>query len=292
MTRRTGPRLSAVVVTHDEGRLLVETVRSLLTTLPADAELIVVDDGSSDGSVRAAAGLDAGVIVTRPPRRLGTVAARNHGAARASGAVVVFSDAHVEAPPGWADALLDPLADPSVGAVGPAIVMMRHRAAKGYGLRFADAALTCEWGPWPGPEAHPVPMLGAGFLAMRRDVFDALGGFDAGMIRYGMEDPDLAIRLWTLGYSCLVVPTVEVAHVFRNGHAHQEWELWMHNVVRFGAVHFGRRRLARLLAEHAADPALPAALARVMTSDAARRRREVHARRIRDDDWYFSAFGM
>jgi GT2 family glycosyltransferase len=170
--------------------------------------------------------------------------------------------------------------------------MMYRPTAKGYGLRFRDAALNCEWGGLEAPYPYPVPMLGAGFFAMRREVFFAIGGFDAGMIRFGMEDPDLDIRLWTFGYQCLLVPSVEVAHLFRDDHAFQDWPTFLHNVIRYATIHFGEQRRKRLIDSYSSDDYLPAALARVSTSDAWKRRREIQSSRFYDDDWYFKRFAM
>jgi GT2 family glycosyltransferase len=61
-------------------------------------------------------------------------------------------------------------------------------------------------------------LLGAGaarlFIAMRREVFAEIGGFDDGMLVYGiMEDSELSVNLWAPGYQCLLVPTIEVAGI-------------------------------------------------------------------------------
>jgi GT2 family glycosyltransferase len=283
-------KISIVIISHNEGKYLCATVKSLLAALPAHTEVIVVDDWSTDGSTND---LQQNSVVRRlrPPKRLGTVRARNFGARHARGEMIVFSDAHVEVPDHWPD-LLAPLARPTTGAVGPVISMLNRPAAKGYGLRFRDAALNCEWGSLEKQIPYPVPMLGAGFFAMRRDVFVAIGGFDPGMIRFGMEDPDLDIRLWTFGYECLLVPSVEVAHLFRDDHSFQDWETFLHNMVRYATVHFGEKRMNRMLDCYSQDASLPAALARVAASDAQARRRAVQAMRYYDDDWYFSKFSM
>jgi GT2 family glycosyltransferase len=285
-------RTSIVIISRNEGEYLGRTVQSILAALPPHSEVLVVDDWSTDGS---AADLpnDNVVRVLRPPKRLGTVRARNFGARHARGQIIVFSDAHVEVPKGWFDPLVAPLATPSVGATGPVISMMYHPAAKGYGLRFRDAALNCEWCECEDPNPHPVPILGAGFFAMRRDVFVAIGGFDAGMILCGMEDPDLDIRLWTFGYECLVVPSVDVSHLFRGeDHWFQDWGAFLHNVMRYATIHFGEKRRKRLIECYSSDESLPEVLTKISASDAWKRRREIQRLRFYDDDWYFKKFSM
>src|SRR5258708_4117284 len=261
---KTGAKsISVVVVSHNEGYYLPRTVHSLLPGLPPDGEIIVVDDHSTDCSADSLVRGYRRVTVIRPKKRLGTVKARNFGARYARGEVIVFSDAHIEVDNAWVQPFLDTLALPRVGAVGPVISLMRQRSVKLYGLHFVDAALNCEWGQLQSPNPYPVPLLGAGFMAMRRDVFTAMGGFDEGMIMYGMEDPDLDMRLWTFGYECLLVPQVEVAHVFRNYHPFQDWETFVHNVLRFAVVHFGVERMRRLFEYYVKDEVFPAAVARV-----------------------------
>lgn len=292
MAKRTPCRTSIVIISRNEGQYLGRSVESILAALPPHSEILVVDDWSTDGS---ADGLpnDGTVRVLRPPRRLGAVRARNYGARYARGPIIVFSDAHVEVSKGWFDPLFAPLARPGVGATGPVISMLYHPEAKGYGLRFCDEALNCEWCQWEGPNPFPVPILGAGFFAMRRDVFTAIGGFDAGLILCGMEDPDLDIRLWTFGYECQVVPSVEIAHLFRGAdHWFDDWRAFLHNVVRYATIHFGEERRRRLIERYSADASLPEILEEVSRSDAWKRRRQIQSARFYDDDWYFKRFDM
>src|SRR5215469_3484592 len=158
-------KVSIIVISHNEGEYLRGTVASLLASPPPDAEILVIDDWSTDGSTE---GLENNLVrVIRPGKRLGTVKARNFGARQAKGQIVVLSDAHVEVPERWFEPLLAPLANPSVGAVGPTITAMYDTGSKGFGLRFRDSALNCEWGRREGPRPYPVPLLGAGFFAMR-----------------------------------------------------------------------------------------------------------------------------
>ena len=112
MTRAPGLSVSVVVPSYNEGPYLLQTVDSLLQSLPADGELIVVDDRSTDGSAEFLAGRDRRVRRLRPAARLGAVASRNLGAAEARGELLVFSDAHVTVAGGWAEELRPALRRP------------------------------------------------------------------------------------------------------------------------------------------------------------------------------------
>lgn len=292
MTRPSGTSVSVVVPSYNEGPYLLQTVDSLLAGLPADGELIVVDDRSTDGSTEFLTGRDRRLRHLRPPARLGAVASRNLGAGQADGELLVFSDAHVMVPGGWAEEFAAVLRRPTTGVAGAVITDMEHPDSKGYGLRFVDHALTCAWGACLDDRPFPVPLVGAGFMAIRRRLFEELGGFDSGMRVYGMEDPDLNLRLWTYGYECLVVPGVEAAHLFRPEHDFQHWTDMLHNMLRLGIVHFSRPRLGQLIAALAANPHFATACARVLASDAWTRREEVRAARRYDDDWYFRRFPL
>jgi GT2 family glycosyltransferase len=284
--------ISVVVPTHNEGAMLGRTVTALLASLPADAEVVVVDDQSSDDSTK---GMDAipRLRMIRPPERIGVAAARNLGANVAVGSLLVFSDAHVEPDAVWARHFERALADPGVGAVGPAILAMGSPSDAGYGRRWKDAALNAQWMPRQAAHPYPVPMLGGGFLAMRREVFEETGGFDTGLLLWGGEDLELCARLWMLDYSCLVLPAVRVAHLFRARSPYPvPWELVLHNLLRIACVHFSDPALTRVVTSLRGHPAFPVALVRLLASDVWTRRESVRACRAHDDDWYLRRFSM
>lgn len=285
--------VSVVIATHNEGEHLRRTVDNLLATLPASAEIVVVDDASTDGSTSFLINGHGAVTLARPSRRLGVAASRNHGAALARGELLAFSDAHVEASRGWLEALCAPLRSPDVGIVGPVISALGNSAVRGYGMTWSGPSLQVRWLPQQAATPYPVPLLGGGFMAMRREVFDDVGGFDAGMTIWGTEDAEICLRTWLLGYQCLVVPDVVIAHLFRPSFPYQvDWESVVHNSLRLGGVHLGRERLARLVASLAGQPAFPAALARLLDGDAGSRRSALRARRRHDDSWFFDRFGI
>lgn len=88
-------RVTAILPVHDPGPDLTRTIESLLATLSAEDELIVVDDASEDGTrdlLRDTDWRGLPVTVVRLPERSGVAAARNVGIARARGEVVWFID--------------------------------------------------------------------------------------------------------------------------------------------------------------------------------------------------------
>jgi GT2 family glycosyltransferase len=275
--------------------MLERTVDNLLQTSPPRAEVIVVDDGSTDGSTDRLP-RDRRLYLVSAGRGIGPAAARNLGARRARGNIILFSDAHIEAPPAWFGPIRDALASPQVGAAGPGLVDMLCRDSKGYGFRLTGPSLNWAWLPKRGDAPYAVQFLGGFFLGMTREVFRRTGGFDAGFRLWGMEDMELVLRLWCLGYRCLMVPGIEVAHLSRQDATcppyQLDWETGLHNTLRVAALHLKAERIERVLTYYRADTQLPRAISRLAVSDVWQRRERVQAERSRDDDWFFHRFGL
>jgi len=273
------------VVSHNEG-LLRRTIENLLATLPANSEVVVVDDHSTDGSSDFLRN-SRRVKLVSPPQRCGVSLARTFGAAHATGEVIVFSDAHVEAEPHWAPALCEVLADPRVGMAGPCITDLHDLSRRGYGMKISDD-LVPSWLPQKGKEPYPVPILCGAFLALRKDVLQQCGGFDPGMDQWGSEDVELSLRLWTLGYECVVTPSAVVAHLFRERHPYRvDADVVEFNRLRAGFVHFDEPRLSRFMTTFPSTPEFQSVAARLTEDSTLSWRQRIRERRRFDAEWFF-----
>jgi glycosyltransferase involved in cell wall biosynthesis len=286
-------RISVVLPATNESVMLRRTVEQFVATLPADSEVIVIDNGSTDGCADFLAAEPRGnVHLIRSRQPLGVAAARNRGLTRARGEVVVFADAHMDVPERWWEPLVGALNLPQVGVVAPGIGVMGepdHPAA--YGQRIAEPNLRVEWLPWKAAQPHPVPTLGGGFMAMRRETLQRAGAFDDGMPQWGSEDLELCVRYWLLGYEVWVVPEVTVLHYFRNRRPYGiQWHLLTHNLLRVALLHFNQSRTARVASALRNHVRFGPALAQAVESDVWQRRAEFASRRVRDDDWLFDKF--
>jgi GT2 family glycosyltransferase len=286
------PRISIVIITRNEGEELHATVTNFLDTLPSDRrELIVVDDGSTDGSTAFLEGVPEARVLRSDG--LGVAKARNFGGSHATGDIILFSDAHVRAPQGWYEPIVDALRMESVGAVAPGVYSLTEPKRRGFGLHLTGPDLRTQWHNKPGPDPWPVAILPGCFLAMRRETFSRTGGFDPGMRQLGGNDNEISCRFWLLGYELLVVPGVEVGHLFRMTTPYEShWAALVHNRLRMAFVHFGASRVERVLNALRGYNAFPAAMAMMLDTDVFVRRAQVAGDRRFDDAWYFQKFAL
>jgi len=286
------PTVSVVIISRNEGVELEQTVLNIEETLPREhRELIVVDDGSKDGSTEFLSGRED--VRTMRSEGVGVARARNLGASAAKGEIILFCDAHIRAPHGWYEHMVSPLRTEHVGAAAPGIYSLADPKRRGFGLHLTGPDLRTRWRQKEGGEPYPVPILPGCFLAMRREVFEKTAGYDSGMRQLGGNDNELSCRFWTLGYELQVVPQVEVGHLFRAAAPYEaKWAALLHNRLRMAMVHFGAARVERVLHALRVYEAFPAAVAMMLETDVFVRRATVARERRFDDSWYFERFGL
>jgi glycosyltransferase involved in cell wall biosynthesis len=103
-------KISIIMPVYNEERTIAEAVRHVLASPCADKELIIVNDGSTDGTADRLAPLAGpGVIVLNQPRNRGKGAAIQAGIRQASGAIILVQDADLEYSPDDYPLLLDPI---------------------------------------------------------------------------------------------------------------------------------------------------------------------------------------
>jgi mycofactocin glycosyltransferase len=117
------PRISIIVVSHDDRERLRNCLESVLAQAAArgDVELIVVDDGSSDGTVPSVRSAFPSVRIVEKPHT-GADNSRNHGIDAARGEIIAFIDSDCTAAPGWLASLERALVSEGRPIVGGRIV--------------------------------------------------------------------------------------------------------------------------------------------------------------------------
>ena len=289
-------KVSVVIPSHNEGEMLLYTVTNLLTTNPEVDQVIVVDDGSDDGSSEMVAAMYPDVEVVHG-EKLGVAGARNLGSQHATGDAIVFLDAHSYAPRGWLKGLTEPFEDQSVGIVCPGVwpIKWSSNSAKGMGQWLNSAQLKPEWMPAQDSRSpYQVMVAPGGCQAVRRCDFEAIGRFDAGMTRWGSEDAELSLRYWQLGFDVMVHPRVAYWHHFRSGgfpYAVDQAGI-IYNRLRMGLTHLSEARFERVLEHYSQESCLPGVINELMRSDVNDRRQDLVSQRKRDDTWILERFGV
>jgi len=190
----------------------------------------VVDNASPDDSLETIADV-AGIDVVRAPRNGGFAYGCNLGVARGGAPLLLFvnPDARIDA--ASLDALVTAMrADPRAALVGPRILdddgslawsvrrfpRLRSTFAKALFLHrvWPRARWTDELVRDPSvyERAGTAEWLSGACMLVRRDAYEALGGFDEGLFLY-CEDTDLCLRLWQAGHTVRFEPAALVHHV-------------------------------------------------------------------------------
>ena len=220
--------IAAVVVNFNAGPALRECVASLQRE--GVQALVVVDNGSSDDSLDQLAAMSHGLRVLHTERNLGYGGGVNFGARRIGGDLLLVCNPDLVLQPGALRAMVDRLdRDQSVGLVGPTLVTSAGdlhpsgRAFPSLGRSSVQAVLGVLVPQNPYSERYRAAnraraatgtvdwVTGACFV-VRRDAFDAVGGFDDRYFMY-VEEVDLCWRLARAGWRTGYEPSARVLHL-------------------------------------------------------------------------------
>jgi GT2 family glycosyltransferase len=230
--------MSIVIGTLNRRDLLVKSLKSLArqTCNPASVEIIVVDNGSTDGTRDAVSALTAEMPNLRyvlEPRK-GLSSARNRGIAEARAPLVAFFDDDAEAEPRWVEILLDMFrTSPGLGAAGGRIKVRWPDANNTRPVWMPDSLLGyyghCDYGPAPRKLEFPDYPYGSN-MVIRRDLLQKIGGFDPNLGPTGGNlmaagEQDMFRRLYQLAPTVLYDPAAVVHHWAPPERVTRQWTL-------------------------------------------------------------------
>ncbi|MDY7080754.1 MAG: glycosyltransferase [Chloroflexota bacterium] len=195
--------VSVVIPAYNSAGTLPACLRALQNqTVPADQyEVILVDDGSTDGTAEVAR--DFGIQVISQPNA-GQASARNRGAKVAQGDLLLFTDADCAPAPDWIERMAAAFADPDVaGAKGIYRTRQREFVARFVQVEYEDKCDRMR-------NQETIDFVDTYSAGYRRDLFLSSGGFDASF-RID-EDQELSFRLAKAGHRLVLVPEAWVFH--------------------------------------------------------------------------------
>lgn len=283
---------SVVIPTRNEGNLLHMTVDSICeqTTYP-DYEIVVVDDGSTDGSCDRYRDTLGPVRIVESGG-VGIPRARNLGEEHAKGTFVVFLDAHCRVSANWLDVFAAALRKQSIAIVGPTFTRLEDPEPKGCGMTWLNHKLEKTWFvPEDTNKPYDIALTPGGCQAFRRNTFRSIGRFDEGFTQFGFQDVEICLRAWLLGFRVVVNPTACVAHYFRESRNYEVEDIGIvYNYLRLIHTHFAPSRVRRCLRDLGPYPNLEQAMDDLYKSDVFELRTDLEAARVFDDQWFFEQF--
>ena len=243
------PDLTIVVCSYNRALQLTAALDTLnQQTIRERLEVVVVDDGSTP-PIEEHEVTSRGARLIRHPANLGPAAARNTGLSASGAPIVAFTDDDCRPSPEWADALLTAYLDPRVAAAGgPVVGASRAGLLARYYLHNPPVThLEAELGSstsvayrlWLYARRNVSPptyegerdvySLASANISFRRDVLEALGGFDAS-IGFAGEDEDICLRLRRAfpDHVLRLVPAAAVEH---------EYDLHLRDALRRASIY-------------------------------------------------------
>ena len=211
-------RVSVVIPTWNGAALLGPCLESLAAQTCRDAEVCVVDNGSTDGTLALLAERFRWVKTVRFAENRGFSAAVNAGIAEARGDVIALLNNDTRADPRWLETLARTLATrPDIGFCASKMLSMAEpgrldNAGIDYrvdGFAITRGAREPDGAAWSAP--REVFGACAGAAAYLRELFDDVVAFDERFFAY-YEDVDLSFRARLRGWRCLYVPEAVVLH--------------------------------------------------------------------------------
>ncbi len=215
-------RISVVVPTFNNWRLTQRCVDALLRTGPdaVPAEIIVVDDASTDGESAAWTAAQRHFTPLLLERNRGFSGACNAGAARCTGDAILFLNNDAFVRPDTLAALRATLAAESGIGIAGARLLYSDGTLQHAGLALLPGAVSRWWhihkrrdGTLPDANiARDFLAVTGAALMIRRELFVRLGGFDEGFTN-GWEDVDLCLRAWCAGARVRYEPAAVLEHL-------------------------------------------------------------------------------
>jgi glycosyltransferase involved in cell wall biosynthesis len=288
--------------TRNEWPSVRATIRSIAATRRLDAltQIVVVDDHSRQpcrsqlDDVRSQLVADRiELTLVRSDTRLGVAGARNLAVAHAHGDVLFITDSHVRFSRAWDKAALEQLSEDRILAT---TIRDTRSSFVGYGCDLSFPFMGTRWVPEPRDR---VPVACSAGTILHRACFDAIGGYDEGMARFGGIEPEFSIRAWLSGIEIIPTTDIDVYHRFKPPTQRTRFAAALradvvHNSLRFGLLYLNREltlQMLRYFATFLPEESMQACRA-LAASDVWDRREALERSLTHDFDWFIELFDL
>jgi N-acetylglucosaminyl-diphospho-decaprenol L-rhamnosyltransferase len=199
-----------VVIPTWRARDILERCLRALDADPSPKRVIVVDNGSRDGTVELVRDAFPAVTLVELPDNAGFGRAVNAGVRVGNGEAIVLVNNDVCVEPGYVAAITVPLATPGVGMVAGLTNIPEDGSVDGFGIELDRGLAAYNRGRQAPPGRLAMPSGGA--AAYRRSAWEEVGGFDEALFAYG-EDVDLGLRLRARGWQAAEAVDARAVHL-------------------------------------------------------------------------------
>ena len=214
------PLVSIIIVNFNRVDLVKACLESVWRQSFTNTEVIVVDNGSTDGSVEFLESIDAeNFRLVKLDRNTGFAGGCNAGIAASRGRYIATLNNDAEAEPGWVEALVTAMEEaPRIGMCASKMFLRgeRGRIDKAGHLMYFDGLNHGRGSGEPDrgqfDEAQEVLFPDGAAALYRREMLEEVGLFDEKFFAYG-DDADLGLRGQLAGWKCQYVPGAIVHHV-------------------------------------------------------------------------------
>jgi len=259
---------SAIIVTYNSAGQIGPCLEALRKE--DGWQRIVVDNASRDDTIERAQQADPAAYVVKNAKNSGFAAAANQGARLASGSILLFLNPDAIAQADALDALADALGQDGVGAAGGSLSHNRGEVDRGFCVRrfptlpsMAAEILLLNY-IWPSnrlnrnyrcldidyAEPQDVDQPAGACLAVKREVWESVGGFDESFFPVWFEDVDLCLRIRAQNWKIRYCPSARFLH--SGGHSVNRLPItdrqifWYRNLLRYWRKHESRTEVATL----------------------------------------------
>ena len=230
MTNLTIPELSVIIVSYNTRQMTLDCLRTLFAKLAGlSAEVIVVDNASSDGSVSAIRAQFPQVRVIENTLNCGFGAANNRAMAEAQGRFLLLLNSDAFPLPGALQVLTDYLrSHERVGAVGPRLLNVDGSLQRScfrfpspgrawvenlwFSALLPNHPVVGDYRRWPHDTERDVDSVIGACMLIRHEVYRQIGGFDEQFFMYS-EETDWQRRMRDHGWHIAFTPHAEVTHL-------------------------------------------------------------------------------
>ena len=199
-------KVSVIVPAYNAQKTIGQCIDALLAqTYPRESyEVIVVDDGSTDGTTDVVKAYQVKYLYQR---NQGPATARNIGVREAQGEIILFTDSDCVPFNNWIEEMVEPFKNKEVVAVkGAYKTRQKSMTARFAQLEFEERFEMLK-------KAESIDMVDTYAAGFRKDIFLLMGGFDPYFPVANNEDTELSYRMSKLGYKMVFNPDAIVYHL-------------------------------------------------------------------------------